>query len=93
MSAPTQGAMHLHLDDYPHTLTLLADVVAGRRRDGYQPDEHGAWVDWVLLTAGGWSSSERAVLHIARGCQVLEAHGGTSPALRQTTIDTVTAVA
>ena len=24
MSAPTQGAMHLHLDDYPHTLTLLA---------------------------------------------------------------------
>lgn len=93
MSTPSDDAVHLHLDDCAHTLSLLASIVAGRRRDGYQPDEHGAWVEWAVLIAGGWSSTERAVLHIARGCQVLEAHGGTSPALRQATIDAVTAVA
>lgn len=78
---------HLHGDDYPATLGLLAALVGGRAHHdwttvGYESTEHGAWVDWDRLDAGWLSSTEKAVVHIAHGCAILENAGGPSPRLR-----------
>lgn len=74
---------HLHRDDTPLTLRLL-DGLLGHRRDqaelGYYPDQWGAEVDWDRLTNGDLSTSEVAVVHIARGCAIAERHGGSLPA-------------
>lgn len=74
---------HLHRDDTPLTLRLL-DGLLGHRRDqaelGYYPDRWGAEVDWDRLTNGISSTSEVAVVHIARGCAIAERHGGSLPA-------------
>jgi hypothetical protein len=43
---------------------------------GCTPDETRADVDWDLLADGFLSTSEKAVVHIAHGCAVLERHGG-----------------
>lgn len=72
---------HLHLDDYPTTLGLLASVIRGRTIDGYEPTEHGANVDFDALARSYLSSTETAVVHIARGVAVLEYAGGPPPAL------------
>jgi hypothetical protein len=70
--------VHLHRDDVPRTLALL-DALLGDRTyptSGYTPDETGADVDWNELTDGYLSTSEKAVVHIAHGCAILERHGG-----------------
>jgi len=69
--------IHLHLDDYPDTLQLLAELVNGRSAEewrcvGYESTEHGAWVDWDALADSWLSSTEKAIVYIARGCATLE---------------------
>lgn len=77
---------HLHGDDHPATLKLLAEVLDAKHvgsakvsEVGYEPTTTGAWVDWDLLEASGLSTSERGIVTIARGCATLEVHGGTMP--------------
>jgi hypothetical protein len=84
----TNRGQHLHLDDHPAALALLAAVLepSRRRHDtlteiGYGPTEHGAWVDWDRLTTSWLSSTERAVIYIARGVARLERAGGPPPRL------------
>jgi hypothetical protein len=73
--------VHLHRDDVPDTLALLNALLGDRTHPapGYTPDETGADVDWEELLASWLSTSEKAVAHIARGCSVLERHGGGLP--------------
>lgn len=80
--------IHLHLADYPATLDLLTALINGRAHSdwtaiGYEATEHGAWIDWEQLATSWLSSTEKAVIHIARGCATLENAGGPSPRLRQ----------
>ena len=63
--ARSENAVHLHADDYPTALALLAEVLGARRRDavgleaiGYEPSEYGVWVDWEALEHS-WLSSTR----------------------------------
>ena len=45
---------HMHREDYPNTLGLVAAVVAHRQdaeEFGYRPTGVGAQVDWDLLTS------------------------------------------
>ncbi len=72
------SGQHLHHDDTPAALAILSDLLDHRAGfpEGYEPTEHGAWVDWDAL-AGSWlSSTEVAAVHIARGCAIDERHGG-----------------
>jgi hypothetical protein len=91
--APAQHRVHLHVEDHSATLALLLEVLNGRSIEGYEPTEHGAWVDWDALASGWLSSTEKAVVQIARGCAVLERQGGSAPRLRAPLIATVTVVA
>jgi len=87
---------HLHVDDVPDTLALLSAFVghqSNRAYAGYQPTEHGAYVDWDRLLASGLSSTEKAAVHIARGCQILERDGGAPPQLAAAIAVAVNAVA
>lgn len=84
--APVVARTHLHRDDHPATLTLLARLFdtkqangEGLKEIGYERSEAGAWVDWDLLEGSWLSTTERAILTIARGCAALEATGGTTP--------------
>lgn len=91
-------SQHLHSDDYPRTLALLSALLAHRsdgRRLGYIVDEWGVEVDWELLTSADapLSSTETAALLIARGCAILERHGGLPPHLRGAVVGAVGAVA
>jgi hypothetical protein len=73
--------VHLHLDDTPKALAVL-DALLGQRGPalpGYVPDEWGADVERELLADSHLSTSEKATVHIARGCSVIEAHGGGLP--------------
>jgi len=72
------GRRHLHHDDAPSSLTILADLLDHRASfpTGYEPTECGAWVDWDALGRSGLSSTEMAAVHIARGCAIAEGHGG-----------------
>lgn len=85
---------HYHLDDYPATLRLLSQLL-GHRSDhgddrlGYRPTGPGAFVDWDRLTTGYLSSTEKGTVHIARGCSILERHGGAPPAVATTICDVV----
>ena len=81
------SAEHLHRDDYPNTLALVAAVVAGREdasEFGYRPTDVGAEVDWELLTSfdAPLSSTETGALLIAHACAIAERHGGLPPRLR-----------
>ena len=75
--------VHLHRDDVPDTLALLGALLGDRSAlpAGYGPGETGADVDWDLLaSAESWlSTTEKAVVHIAHGCAILERHGGGLP--------------
>jgi hypothetical protein len=82
------GRVHLHADDYPVVLALLAEVLVARRHDpvglaeiGYEPSEHGVWVDWDRLAHSWLSSTERAAVIVARGVAAAERHGGWPPRL------------
>lgn len=72
------GREHLHHDDVPATLAILADLLDHRSTlpEGYELTEHGAWVDWDALGRSWLSSTEVAAVHIARGCAIAERHGG-----------------
>jgi len=93
----TSNGVHLHLDDYPATLDLLA-AIAGDRGDlsfdqlGYEVTEHGARVNWNTLTTAPLPANERALAHIAQGCMAIEARGGCSDALGDVVVDVVTRV-
>lgn len=94
----TPDGVHLHLDDHPATLELLAALFSRRgdrdtARLGYEATEHGAWVDWATLAESGLSSTERAVILIAQGCAVLERAGGLPDDLAQVVVDVVARVA
>lgn len=45
------GRQHLHHDDAPSALSILADLLGHRASfpDGYEPTEHGVWVDFDAL--------------------------------------------
>lgn len=82
------GRSHLHLEDYPATLALLADLLEPKRYDpvwladaGYEPTEHGAWIDWDRLATSWLAATEVAIVHIARGVAILERAGGPPPRL------------
>jgi hypothetical protein len=69
---------HLHADDVPLSLAVLRALVghrADREQLGYRPDEWGADVDWNLLATGKLSTTEKATVHIAQGCAIIERHG------------------
>ncbi|MFN2504297.1 MAG: hypothetical protein ABR540_08710 [Acidimicrobiales bacterium] len=92
MSA-SDAAVRLHVEDYPKTLHLLAELL-GRRSDrdrlGYWPDELGAMVDWEHLTnEAPLSSTEIATVRIARGCATLERGGGLPAHLGDVVADVV----
>lgn len=95
-----ERGVHLHLDDYPATLAFLTllferKVVndpGGLADIGYQPTEHGAWVDWDRLLESWMSSTEKALVHIARGAAILEYHGGPPPSLAAPLLNLAAAV-
>jgi hypothetical protein len=91
----TDTTVLLHLDDHPHTLNLLSALL-GHRRDwdalSYRPTEWGAEIDWERLANGPLSSTEIAVIHIARGCAIGERSGGLPPSVRTVIVDVVSAV-
>ena len=93
----TEDRIHLHHDDHPATLALLTALADGRPGHdwieiGWEPTEHGAWVDWTRLANSSLSSTEQAVIHVARGCATLERAGGPSPRLSEPLRRTITAV-
>jgi hypothetical protein len=73
---------HLHRLDHPLTLRILSRLLDRRSRlpAGYERSDQGAWVAWDALAGSYLSSTEIAVVHIARGCAVAERHGGMPPA-------------
>lgn len=77
---------HLHLDDCPRTLEVLAALFARRLEDaraiGYEPTEHGAVVDWEGLLGSWLSSSEKATVRMLEGAAQAERSGGLPPAVR-----------
>ena len=91
--------VHLHADDYPVALVVLAEVVAARRVDpvglagiGYEPSEYGVWVDWDALGSSWLSSTERAAVIVARGIAAAERQGGWPPRVRRVLADAVGAL-
>lgn len=97
MTTKTTSRVHLHRDDYPQTLRLLEDLRNGRPAEewkhiGYERTESGAWVDWDEL-AGSWlSTTEKAVVHIARGASMLERAGGPPPRLAPTVTNVIAGI-
>ena len=75
------AAVHLHHDDVPDTLALLHALMDQRSKlpEGYILSTTGADVDWDLLLESWLSTTEKAVVHIAHGCAILERHGGGLP--------------
>lgn len=73
---------HLHRLDHPLTLRILSKLLDHRSRlpAGYERSDEGAWIDWDALAGSYLSSTEVAVVHIARGCAIAERHGGLPPA-------------
>jgi hypothetical protein len=82
-----QEGRHYHLDDYTLTLGVLTAVAHSRDLSaiGYEPTEHGAFVNWDRLANSWLSSTEQATVAIARGVALAERHGGlplrTAPAV------------
>lgn len=85
---------HLHIDDCPHTLAVLAVLFARRPERaaeiGYEATEHGAWVDWDQLEHSWLSSTEKAAVVTARGIAMAERQGGGwPPEIRKVLVDAV----
>jgi hypothetical protein len=72
------ATVHLNRTTVPETVALLNALLSSRNPlpTGYTPDREGATLDWDQLAGGQLSNSERAVVYIARGLAILEAHGG-----------------
>ena len=76
------ATVHLHHDDVPDTLALLKALLVDDRSKvppGYVLSTTGAEIDWDLLLESWLSTTEKAVVHIAHGCAILERHGGGLP--------------
>ena len=73
--------VHLHRDDVPDTLALLGALLGDRSKlpAGYILSTTGADVDLDLLAESWLSTTEKAVVHIAHGCAILERRGGGLP--------------
>ena len=71
---------HLHVEDYPQTLRLVAGMVGSRTT-------RNVWATTPL------SSTQVAILPIARGCADLERAGGVPPRLAAVVTEVVRAVA
>jgi hypothetical protein len=88
---------HLHLDDSPQALAVLGALLAHRlvsaAEIGYEPTEHGAWVDSDALEHSWLSSTERAAVVVARGIAMAERQGGWPPDLHQVLIEAVSRTA
>lgn len=71
----------LHDDDHAHALAILRALLDGRDPlpCGWLPDAGGAWVDWEQLAHSWLSTTEKAVVHIARGIALAEVRGGLPP--------------
>jgi len=74
-------------------------AVVGHRQDaeefGYRATDVGAEVDWDLLTSSETplsSTEQGALLTVAKGCAILEYHGGLAPRLRGVVAAVVDAV-
>lgn len=77
----TRKRIHLHQEDCPDTLSALRVLTAGKRDlPGIEHTPTGAWVCWDDLADSYLSTTERGLVHILRGCSVLERHGGGAPA-------------
>lgn len=74
----TTQAVHLHRDDHPGSLHMLRKLANNRALPGYESTEYGAWVDWGELLNSYLSSTEKAMVHIARGIAGAETQGGFS---------------
>ena len=87
----TETRVHLHLDDCPQALAVLRALLGHRPERaaeiGYQPTEHGAWVDWDALEHSWLSSTERAAVVVARGIAMAERQGGWAPALHRVIVE------
>lgn len=92
--------VHLHADDYPQALAVLAELLDRKRRHdpsglaaiGYEPSEYGVWVDWERLEHSWLSSTERAAVVVARGIAAAERQGGWPPRIRRVLAETVAAL-
>ena len=82
----TSRREHLHHLDHPRTLRIPARLLDHRDRPpaGYERTDHGVWVDWESLAHSYLSSSEVAVVHVARACAIAERHGGVAPSAAAT---------
>lgn len=81
----------IHQLGAPVAFRLLERLCANRA--GWERVDHGAFVDWTQLVPGTFSTSETAVVHMARGLAMLEAHCGGAPAhLRPLILEAVEAV-
>lgn len=96
MTDTDPGAVHLHRDDCPRALAVLAETLVARRHDpvgieaiGFKPTESGAWVDWDRLEHSWLSSTERAAVIVARGVAAAERQGGWPPRLQKVLVDAV----
>ena len=94
MTMSATGRVHLHADDCPQALAALAGALTARRHDivglhgiGYEPTEHGAWVDWGALEQSWLSSTERAAVVVARGIAMAERQGGWAPRLHHVLVE------
>lgn len=78
-----RSRIHVHRDDAPDTLGVLQALMANRHDTpaGYEPTDTGAWVDWDALARSWLSTTEIAVVDIARGLYTLERAGGASPTM------------
>ena len=90
----TSQRQHLHLDDYPVALGVLRVLFEHRLESaaeiGYEPTEHGAWVDWESLEHSWLSSTETAAVVVARGLAMAERQGGFAQRLQQVLVDALT---
>jgi hypothetical protein len=97
-TAPT--AVHLHGDDCPQALRVLAAVLLARpgvdpvalEAIGFRRSEHGARVDWDRLERSWLSSTERAAVIVARGIAAAERQGGWPPRLRRVLVEALGAL-
>jgi hypothetical protein len=93
MCSESENRVHLHFDDHPQALAILATLfghrVARAGEVGYEPTEHGAWVDWAALEHSWLSSTECAAVVVARGIAMAERHSGWPPGLHQVVLEAV----
>lgn len=85
--------IHLHSDDCPQALAVLAEVIGGRTPAGYELTDSGAWVEWVVLSEISFlSSTEKAAVMVARGIAAAERQGGWPPRVRDALVAAVNAL-